>query len=169
MASRRSGDLSKQLQALFQLGTLGGQSDAQLLERFVAGRDEAGEMAFRALVERHGPMVLRVCQSVLRDRHDAEDAFQVTFLVLARKAGSIPKAAIRWRAGCTGWLITSRSGRRTATEAPPAHESKVAEMAAGSPRCPARTAAICRRSSTRRSSGCRPNTGRRSSSATWKG
>ena len=91
MASGRSGDLSRQLQALFQIGTLGGLSDAPLLERFVAGRDEAGEAAFRALVDRHGPMVLRVCRSVLQDDHDAEDAFQVTFLVLARKAGSIRK------------------------------------------------------------------------------
>jgi len=91
MAGRRSGDLLKHLSSLFRVGTLAGVSDAQLLERFVAGRNDAGEMAFRALVERHGPMVLRVCQSVLGNRHDAEDAFQVTFLVLARKAGSIRK------------------------------------------------------------------------------
>ena len=91
MAGRRSGDVFRHLSSLFQVGTLAGVPDAQLLERFVAGRDEAGEMAFRALVERHGPMVLRVCQSVLGDRHEAEDAFQVTFLVLARKAGSIRK------------------------------------------------------------------------------
>ncbi len=66
MASGRSGDLSKQLQALFHVGTLGGLSDAQLLERFVARRDEAGAAAFRALVDRHGPMVLRVCRSASR-------------------------------------------------------------------------------------------------------
>ncbi len=48
MASGRSGDLSRQLEALFQIGTLGGLSDAPLLERFVAGREEAGEAAFRA-------------------------------------------------------------------------------------------------------------------------
>jgi RNA polymerase sigma factor (sigma-70 family) len=91
MAGRRSGDVFKHLSSLFRVGTLAGVPDAQLLERFVAGRDEAGEMAFGALVERHGPMVLRVCQSVLGHRHDAEDAFQVTFLILARKAGSIRK------------------------------------------------------------------------------
>ena len=91
MGSRRSGELFGHLETLFRVGTIGGLSDAQLLERFVAGRDEAGEAAFRALVERHGPMVLRVCRSVLDDPHDAEDAFQVTFLVLARKAGSIRK------------------------------------------------------------------------------
>jgi hypothetical protein len=60
MAGPRSGDLFKHLSSLFRVGTLAGAPDPQLRERFVAGRDEAGEMAFRALVERHGPMVLRV-------------------------------------------------------------------------------------------------------------
>jgi RNA polymerase sigma factor (sigma-70 family) len=91
MGSRRSGELYEHLETLFQVGTVGGLSDAQLLERFGASRDAAGEGAFRALVARHGPMVLRVCLSVLQDPHEAEDAFQVTFLALARKAGSIRK------------------------------------------------------------------------------
>jgi RNA polymerase sigma factor (sigma-70 family) len=63
-----------------------GLSDAELLLRFVRRRDEA---AFELLVWRHGPMVLSVCRRVLRDPHAAEDAFQATFLALARKAGSI--------------------------------------------------------------------------------
>jgi RNA polymerase sigma factor (sigma-70 family) len=61
-------------------------TDAELIEDFVSRRDED---AFSALVERHGPMVLRVCRQLLRDAHDSEDAFQATFLVLVRKAGSI--------------------------------------------------------------------------------
>jgi RNA polymerase sigma factor (sigma-70 family) len=62
------------------------QSDSELLRRFVAHRDEA---AFAALVRRHGPMVLGICQRILRDSHAAEDGFQATFLVLVRRAAAI--------------------------------------------------------------------------------
>src|SRR5262249_26304778 len=67
-------------------GPAGDHSDAELLRQFVTQRDEG---AFAALLERHGPTVLGVCRHVLHDAHDAEDAFQATFLVLARKAPSI--------------------------------------------------------------------------------
>ena len=60
--------------------------DAQLLERFVRLRDET---AFEALLHRHGPLVFGVCRKFLYNPHDAEDAFQATFLVLARKADSV--------------------------------------------------------------------------------
>ena len=66
-----------------------GLSDAQLLNRYISTRDEP---AFEAIVRRHGPMVFAVCQRILGNRHDAEDAFQGTFLVLARKAGSVSPA-----------------------------------------------------------------------------
>jgi RNA polymerase sigma factor (sigma-70 family) len=67
-----------------------------LLERFAARRDEG---AFTALLKRHGPMVFGVCRRVLRHEQDAEDAFQATFLVLARKAGSRG-----WRVSVGAWL-----------------------------------------------------------------
>src|SRR3954465_520577 len=63
-----------------------GLSDGQLVDRFVARQDQ---VAFKALVRRHGPMVLRVCQSVLDHPEDAEDVFQATFMVLARKAAGL--------------------------------------------------------------------------------
>src|SRR5262245_3297890 len=70
--------------------------DHKLLKRFALDRDEA---AFATLLRRHGPMVLGVCRSVLHNLHDAEDAFQATFLVLARKAGSIHR-----RETVSSWL-----------------------------------------------------------------
>src|SRR5437868_5655112 len=77
-------------------GTVTGVGEGQLLERFVTGRDE---VAFEALVARHGPMVLGVCRRLLRDPMDVEDAFQATFLVLVRRA-----AAIRRRESLSPWL-----------------------------------------------------------------
>ena len=86
-------------------------SDGQLLGRFIADRDESAEAAFAALVRRHGPMVLRVCGQILGDRHGAEDAFQATFLVLARKSGSIrrPELLGNWLYGVA--LRTAREAR----------------------------------------------------------
>ena len=75
--------------ALFNDGTIGSLADRQLLERFVERSGEEAELAFSALVKRHGPMVLRVCRSILIDTHDAEDAFQATFLVLGARARSL--------------------------------------------------------------------------------
>ncbi len=102
--------LGEPLQALFSVGTLSGLADGQLLERFTEGRGDAAEAAFAALVERHSAMVLSVCQSVLRDRHDAEDAFQATFLVLALRAGSI-----RRRDAVGSWLFSA--ARRVSLQA----------------------------------------------------
>ena len=99
MAGASSREVSRHLNTLFHCGAAGQLGDAELLERFVAGRDEAREAAFAALVERHGVMVLGVCRRVLGNRDEAEDAFQATFLVLARKA-----AAIARREQLASWL-----------------------------------------------------------------
>src|SRR5262249_7041909 len=75
-----------------------GLTDAQLLARFVADGNEA---SFSAIVRRHGPLVLAVCRRVLGESHDAEDAFQATFLLLARKAASLacPDRVAGWLFG----------------------------------------------------------------------
>ena len=73
-----------------------GPSDAELIARFSATRDEA---AFELLVWRHAPLLQRVCRSVLNDRHAAEDATQATFLALARRAGTFAG-----RGSVVGWL-----------------------------------------------------------------
>jgi RNA polymerase sigma-70 factor (ECF subfamily) len=79
-------EVVRELGALFNEGAIGMLSDGQLLDRFVELHEA---WAFEAIVERYGPLVWGVCGRVLRDHHDAEDAFQATFLVLARRAASI--------------------------------------------------------------------------------
>ena len=99
MTSRRVEDFAPQIRSIFVLGSPSGLTDGQLLDRFATGVGPESSLAFEALVERHGPMVLRVCRGVLGDPHDAQDAFQATFLVLIRKAGSI-----RDRGSLASWL-----------------------------------------------------------------
>ena len=118
--------LSRQIEVLFQAGTAGGQSDGQLLDRFVQTRDEA---AFAALVDRHGAMVLRVCRHVLVDEHHAQDASQATFLVLARSAG-----AIHGRESVAAWLhgvaLRVAAKARVAAARRRARERRAGEIAA---------------------------------------
>jgi RNA polymerase sigma factor (sigma-70 family) len=95
MTSTQPKALLQQVRKLAGEG-LAAAPDGQLLERFAGQRDEA---AFTALLKRHGPMVLSVCRGILRNYHDAEDAFQATFLVLARKADTI-----RRRQSVSSWL-----------------------------------------------------------------
>ena len=96
MAIETLGSALHHINRLFIEGTVTGLSDAQLLDRFLAGRDRE---AFEVLMARHGPMVLRVCRGVLRSPSDAEDAFQATFLVLVEKARTL-----RGRTNLGGWL-----------------------------------------------------------------
>ncbi len=114
MAGSASDRVLGQVHRLFNFGAVGTMSDGQLLARFVSRRDQAAEAAFEELVIRHGPMVFQVCRNVLHDAHDAEDAFQAVFLVLANRAWSI-----RQNASVASWLFgvaerVAIRGRRTA-------------------------------------------------------
>ncbi len=91
MRDARAGPGWKSWRVLLEAGSVAGLADATLLGRFLAGRDDVAEVAFAALVARHGPMVRRVCRGLLVDPNDADDAFQATFLVLARRAGAIDR------------------------------------------------------------------------------
>ncbi len=111
----------RDLRTLFRFGAVGDISDGQLLDRFVARRDEGAEEAFAMLVRRHGPMVFGVCRRVLSNSHEAEDAFQATFLVLARKASTIARreTLANWLYGValrTAKDARSRTLRRRALE-----------------------------------------------------
>jgi RNA polymerase sigma factor (sigma-70 family) len=83
------GSVLRWIETLFGAGSVTGMTDGQLLEQFLARHNESAETAFSALVSRHGPMVWNVCLNILSESHAAEDAFQATFLILVKKAGSI--------------------------------------------------------------------------------
>src|SRR5262249_3966235 len=126
MPRGRLGGALRDVQTLFRAGTAGGLTDGQWLEDVGDRGGEARERAFAALVERHGPAVLRACRSILRDEHAAEDAFQAVFLVLARKAGSL-----RVRDSLAPWLHevagrVARCARSTASRRA-RHERRAAE------------------------------------------
>jgi polysaccharide biosynthesis/export protein len=96
MALKPTGKVPKDLQTLFRSGRIGDLSDGALLERFLTARDEA---AFESLVERHAPMVFRVCLATLADPTDVDDAFQAVFVILFGRG-----AAIRSRDSVASWL-----------------------------------------------------------------
>ena len=89
MGKARWGSVLRRVHSLLDEGALGAVSDGELLGRYTGRDRESAERAFTSLVDRHGPMVLRVCRSVLREEHAAQDAFQATFLVLAHGRRSL--------------------------------------------------------------------------------
>jgi RNA polymerase sigma factor (sigma-70 family) len=127
MAGASPESVRKDFDTLFREGAIGGSPDGRLLERFVTADGDAAAAAFEALVARHGPTVWRVCRRVLRDPHDAEDAFQATFLVLARRAGSV-----RRHEALESWLfgVALRVARRARVDQARrrSHERRRAEM-----------------------------------------
>src|SRR5437764_2815584 len=89
MTTASSGTILRNIHRLSLVPSAHELTDRELLRRFAEQQDQA---AFAALVGRHGPLVWRVCRAALGHEQDAEDAFQATFLVLARKAGSVRDA-----------------------------------------------------------------------------
>jgi RNA polymerase sigma factor (sigma-70 family) len=107
MTTTQAGIVLRHVRGLVTAEQASRAPDRQLLERFAARREEA---AFAALVRRHGPLVLGVCRRVLHQEQDAEDAFQATFLALARNPGAVGE-----RGSVGGWL--HRVAYRTAVKA----------------------------------------------------
>ena len=127
MALVTTASIVRQIESLFDGGSLAGLSDGQLVKRFNDRRDATGEDAFAALVARHGPMVLHVCHQLLNDEHHAEDAFQAVFLVLARKSSSIRQPDL-----LGNWLYGVALGRLARPRASsPAGATRSRDMARG--------------------------------------
>ncbi len=99
MAREHQGIVLRELDTLFQTGTLSGATDGTLLDHYLSEAPDLAEAAFTVLVLRHGPMVHRVCLGVLRINHDAEDAAQATFLALLKCAPQVRK-----RESIASWL-----------------------------------------------------------------
>src|SRR3982751_6542522 len=121
MARGSTGAAVQDLGTLMRSGAVGSLGDPALLDRFLATRGEEAEDAFAAVVQRHGPMVMGVCRRILGDPDDADDAFQATFLVLARKALEIAHRELlaNWLYGVavrTSRELKVRKARRLARE-----------------------------------------------------
>jgi RNA polymerase sigma factor (sigma-70 family) len=129
MTTTQGTGLFRQIRRLAAQQGAHAQSDLQLLQQFMA---ESDETAFAAIVQRHGTMVLAVCQGVLRHRQDAEDVFQAAFLVLARKAHTIRKqqALASWLHGVAYRLALKA---RTRTQRLRQHEHLTAIDQAATP------------------------------------
>ena len=130
MATNQMSGVIQHLRRTVFLRDGAGLTDEQLLTDYISRRDET---AFAALVQRHGPMVWGVCRRVLGSYHNAEDAFQATFLVLVRRAESIaaPELLANWLYGVATRVVPrlvtlqARSGTvivRTWSPLMPAHQ-----------------------------------------------
>ena len=165
------GDTAPPARRLFRHGTTAGLSEGELLERFVRGNDEA---AFEVLMARHGPMVLGVCRQLLRDPNDVDDAFQATFLVLVRKAGTLRRRdllgnwlyGVAFRVATRARAVAARRSARGTDRARTRSTSSRSATADGRarPRIASRSPGC-----TRRSAGCRRSTACRCCSATSRG
>jgi RNA polymerase sigma factor (sigma-70 family) len=125
----RPNPLLHRLRAWAATEALGKLTDRELLRRYAQTRDD---QAFQVVMERHGSMVLRACRRFLGNQQDAEDAFQATFFVLARKAG-----VRRWEQSVANWLYSvaccvSRTARRASARRK-SHEQRSPSKEAGTP------------------------------------
>ena len=127
MARGSSVALQRDLHTLFDNGSLTGLTDRDLIERLSRPGDAGTEAAFETLVNRHGPMVLRVCRNQLSDLHDAEDAFQATFLILVKQ-----RASIRKLDSVASWLygVATRVAARARVDAARRRKSEAARAQA---------------------------------------
>src|SRR5262249_26967628 len=130
MPGTNRGAVLRDIDRIFNKGSMTGLAEGQLLREFTTRGDE---IAFEALVTRHGPMVLGVCRRLLHDPRDVEDAFQATFLVLLRRAAALHAAdplgpwlhgvayrvAARIRAQAARRPAGERQGARPESVAPP--------------------------------------------------
>ena len=147
MAKPKTANVHRGIRTLFSVERFGTCRTANSLNGSQPMPSEAAELAFAALVERHGPMVLRVCRGVLGDQHEAQDAFQATFLVLVRAAGS--GCETRWAPGS----IKSPAARHRRPDRPARRRRLRSDAARRAEEDPARTGDDLGACCTRRSTG----------------
>jgi RNA polymerase sigma factor (sigma-70 family) len=126
--AKGEGAVAHYVRGIFEVGVRGRHDDAELVDRLASGGPMAASAAFESLIDRHGPMVLSVARSILRDEHDAADAFQATFIVLIHKA-----PVLRIKGSLGPWL--HQVALRTAKGARAAHlrRRRLDRMVARSP------------------------------------